>query len=92
MSPTRLLRRLGMAAAIAFTVAGPAAAETPKSAADGAVEVTMYRTPTCGCCVKWARHLESAGFEVEINELRSLTSVKLRHGVPQKLASCPSTT
>ena len=29
-----------------------------------AQEITVYETPTCGCCVGWDRHLYSNGFNV----------------------------
>lgn len=58
------------------------------SQAAGAVEIHVYKTPTCGCCVKWIEHLEGAGFSVEATELASLDEVKAMNGVPGKLSSC----
>lgn len=54
----------------------------------GALEVTVYKSPTCGCCNKWIAHLEANGFEVNAHDLADLTQVKLEHGVSQKLTSC----
>ena len=50
--------------------------------------MTVFRSPTCGCCEKWVRHLESHGFAVEMREVRDVTPVKAAHGVPPKMASC----
>ena len=50
--------------------------------------VTVYKTPTCGCCALWADHMTEAGFEVERVDVSSLEDVKARLGVPQQLASC----
>ena len=50
--------------------------------------VITYRSPTCGCCEKWADHLEAAGFSVELREVRDVAPVKAAHGVPPALAAC----
>jgi hypothetical protein len=54
----------------------------------GAVEVTVYKSPTCGCCNKWITHMEGNGFEVNAHDLADLTQIKLEHGVSQELTSC----
>ena len=28
-------------------------------------EITVFRSPTCGCCGKWIEHAQAAGFQVE---------------------------
>jgi hypothetical protein len=61
---------------------------TPGSVSAEPDVVKVYRSPSCGCCEKWAAHLESAGFEVELHEVRSLDHLKASHGVPPSLASC----
>ena len=59
----------------------------PSPAAAGA-ELEMYKTPRCGCCVKWAEHLERAGFTVVSHDLPDLRQVKAAHGVPPRLEAC----
>ena len=54
----------------------------------GGLEVTVYKSPTCGCCNKWIAHLEAIGFEVNAHDLANVTQVKLEHGVSQELTSC----
>ena len=61
-------------------------AALPSAAA--AQEVTVYKTPTCGCCKLWVDHLHEAGFEVEVHDLGDVTGEKQRLGVPPRLASC----
>jgi len=61
--------------------AGPAAATDPG-------EVSVYRTPTCGCCTKWVAHLEDHGFAVVDHVLPDLTRLKRENGVRPELASC----
>jgi|SRR5690606_7172746 len=50
--------------------------------------VTVYKTPTCGCCTLWADHMEEEGFTVERIDVPSLDDVKARLGVPAQLGSC----
>jgi len=51
-------------------------------------QVTVWKTPTCGCCGKWVTHLRDAGFAVEVHDLEDLGEVKSAHGVPESLSSC----
>jgi hypothetical protein len=48
--------------------------------------VTVYKTPTCGCCTLWADHMAENGFEIELIDVPSLDDVKARLGVPNQLA------
>ena len=50
--------------------------------------VTVYKTPTCGCCANWVEHLEEHGFRVETVDQPDLTSIKRQHGIPAALESC----
>jgi len=52
------------------------------------IEVVMYKNPTCGCCAKWADHMETAEFEVEQIDSDDLFAVKEEAGVPNQLSSC----
>lgn len=54
----------------------------------GALEVTVYKSPTCGCCNKWIAHLEANGFKVDAHDVADLTQVKLEHRVSRELSSC----
>ncbi|HED18684.1 MAG TPA: DUF411 domain-containing protein [Gammaproteobacteria bacterium] len=50
--------------------------------------ITVYKSPTCGCCSKWVRHLQDNGFEVDAINRNDMNRVKLQAGVPRQLASC----
>jgi hypothetical protein len=50
--------------------------------------VTVYKTPTCGCCTNWVEHLRDEGFAVETVDQPDLSPVKTEHGVPGALQSC----
>ena len=75
---------------IAFLLIGlasfSACAEKP-SARDEAV-LTVYKSPTCGCCLKWVEHMRDAGFEVAVNDVENVHPIKMRVGVPPGKGSC----
>ena len=53
-----------------------------------ASQVTIYKSPTCGCCTKWVSYLERQGFETEVVSTTDLASVHAENGVPHELGSC----
>jgi hypothetical protein len=50
--------------------------------------VRVWKTPTCGCCGKWVRHMEAAGFRLEVADVADVDPVKKANGLPLRLASC----
>ncbi|MFA6965735.1 DUF411 domain-containing protein [Bosea sp. (in: a-proteobacteria)] len=50
--------------------------------------LTVYRTPTCGCCKAWGSHLARAGLSTTIIELNDLAPTKRRAGVPDAYEAC----
>jgi len=61
---------------------------TSRLALEGAPVITVYKTPTCGCCKAWVEHLRAHGFQVETHDKMSLRSIKEEYGVPRELESC----
>jgi len=53
-----------------------------------AEEITVYKSPTCGCCTKWVSHLQSNGFKVKAYNLNDMPSVKQQLGIAPKQQSC----
>jgi hypothetical protein len=53
-----------------------------------AAEIAVYKSPTCGCCSKWVRHLEANGFSVKAYDVQDVNAYKDRHGVPVPLGAC----
>jgi len=51
-------------------------------------EITVYKTPTCGCCGKWVDHLKANGFKVTVHDVESTDEYSKRHGVPDGARSC----
>lgn len=68
--------------AIALTLAAPL------GFAAGAPALTVYKSPTCGCCTGWIDYMKREGFPVKVVDLQDVTPIKRRHGVPEALASC----
>ena len=57
-------------------------------AAHATESITVYKSPTCGCCKQWIAHLEAAGFDVEAIDSDDMNAVKQRYAVPRNLTSC----
>ena len=71
---------LGLMAALSFS--------TTALAAGAAQSIHVYKSPTCGCCTDWVKHLEENGFEVEVTETNNLNPIKADAGLTPALASC----
>ena len=53
-----------------------------------APSVTVYKSPTCGCCTKWVDHMRANGFDVTATNVEDMAAVKQKYGVPDKAGSC----
>ena len=76
-------RREFLAALAASSVIGlPAHASTPR--------VVVAKSPSCGCCTAWIRHMQDAGFDVEAKDVtqETLYGLKANLGIRQDHASC----
>lgn len=52
---------IGAVGFLALVLAAPACSRAEAAAP----VVTMYKTPTCGCCGAWADHMRSNGYSVK---------------------------
>ncbi|WP_194866553.1 DUF411 domain-containing protein [Pseudoalteromonas sp. PPB1] len=50
--------------------------------------LTVYKTPTCGCCKKWLSHLLEQGVNTQGQELASLSAIKSQYGIAARYRSC----
>ena len=50
--------------------------------------VTVYKSPSCGCCGKWVEHMKANGFPVVIRDTENVAAHKARLGVPPAMGSC----
>jgi len=65
---------------------------TPSVITADATPITVYSSPTCGCCHKWVAHLKTSGFHVTVESVADVTPVKQKLGVPDSLWSCHTAT
>lgn len=49
--------------------------------------VTLYKSPNCGCCVKYVEYLKKNGFTVKSIDQGDMDSIKKRYGT-SRVASC----
>jgi len=54
----------------------------------GAADMTVYKTPTCGCCAKWVEHVRAAGIKVKVVEVPSTAAARSSAGIKEKYGSC----
>lgn len=50
--------------------------------------ITVYKSPTCGCCSAWIEHLKQNGFEVTAHNTTKMQQVKQSLGVQPEHTSC----
>jgi len=81
-----VLGGLALLALTACSNESPAAGESPKKAA--AVELTTYKSASCGCCKQWVAHAEESGFSVSTHDVADLNAVKEQHAIEPRFQSC----
>src|SRR5262245_49572824 len=72
---------LASTALVVSALTAPALAQAP-------LAMTVYKSPTCGCCAKWVEHVKKAGFAVTVKDMPNVGEIKFARGVPAELASC----
>ena len=50
--------------------------------------VEVWRSPTCGCCGEWVKHLQKNGFATRVHMVDDTGPVRRAAGMPDKLGSC----
>lgn len=82
----RLMNRRQMVRSL---LAGAAALALPAAlrAQGPTILVEVWKSPSCGCCQDWIRHLEGHGFRAKVNDIGN-TAARARLKVPMKLGSC----
>jgi len=50
--------------------------------------VTVYKSPSCGCCGEWVEHMKASSFPVVTQETENVAEHKARLGVPVAMRSC----
>lgn len=67
-------------ASSAFILLSGAAAANP--------EIEIFKSPSCGCCTKWADYLKDNGFDVKLKETENLNPIKMSARIPAGKGSC----
>jgi len=70
-----------LVAALVLT-AGSTSAQRP------APTVQVYKSPTCGCCANWVKHLQQHGFKTQVTEMDNVADIKAQHRIPARVQSC----
>ena len=52
------------------------------------LQFSVYKSASCGCCIKWNNHLRQAGHKVTAHNISKLYEYKTSVGVPEHLQSC----
>ena len=50
--------------------------------------VTVYKSPTCGCCKAWVSHLDDAGITTLTRDTADLATLKADKGIAPQYQSC----
>ena len=51
-------------------------------------EITVWKSPSCGCCGAWVAYMREHGFKVTVVDMNDVNPVKRQHKVPENLWSC----
>ena len=62
--------------------------EQGSSSSQNKFSLLVHKTPTCGCCKKWVKHLEANNFSTMIKDHQNLQKVKEQHSIKPKYQSC----
>lgn len=72
----------------ALLIAGALIGAPAFTAPASAQEVEVWKSPTCGCCEGWVKHMQSSGFSLKVHTIDDVDPVKAAKGVPDTLMSC----
>lgn len=50
--------------------------------------IDVYKSPYCGCCEEWIKHLRQNGFRVQAHDVNDVPAARKGLGMPEQLGSC----
>ncbi|EKO3407860.1 DUF411 domain-containing protein [Vibrio fluvialis] len=53
-----------------------------------ATDVINHKSPYCGCCGEWSKHMQEQGFTVKEVLHKDMNGIKQKLGITPELASC----
>ncbi|HEY3432583.1 MAG TPA: DUF411 domain-containing protein [Rhodocyclaceae bacterium] len=48
----------------------------------------VFKSPYCGCCEDWVKHLRQNGFLVKTHDLENVSAARRQMGLPDRLSAC----
>jgi hypothetical protein len=79
---------LALAAAAVVSLGAASRGPGPVTPSPEVSVVTVYKSPSCGCCQKWVDYLQANGFQVKTVDLDDMSEIKAASGVPRALQTC----
>jgi hypothetical protein len=69
---------------------GPAdqASQTLQAQVNSSIKMDIFKSPTCGCCGKWAEHAEQRGLSLTTHHPEDLNRIKQEHNIGPQYQSC----
>lgn len=77
------MRNVLKAAVLTALLIGSGAASADKSK-----DVTLYKSPQCGCCEGYADYLRQNGFTVTVKPTHDLAAMSRKAGIPDEFQGC----
>jgi hypothetical protein len=66
----------------------PSDSSVPVTPVNTGAVMTVYKSPTCGCCKQWVEAVKEAGFTVEVHDVDYVEPIKDEAKVPADKRSC----
>jgi hypothetical protein len=76
------MKRRRFIAALALAVVARAAPAQEKRV------VQVWRSPSCGCCGAWVKHLQENGFSTQVHLVDDTSAMRRSLGIPERFGSC----
>ena len=65
-----------------------ASSDIQNESTNSEVSLLVHKTPTCGCCKMWIKHLEGNGFTTSIEDHNNLQEIKAKYDIKPEYRSC----
>lgn len=66
--------------------------ETDSSTVEAKTAITVYKSPSCGCCGGYITELQQNGYDVTVIPTNDLASLKTQYNIPREVQSCHTAT
>ncbi|MAE42817.1 hypothetical protein CMO93_03525 [Candidatus Woesearchaeota archaeon] len=51
-------------------------------------KITVFKSPTCGCCIGWVAEMRKSGYNIEVKEMNDMSSIRSKYNIPSNMQSC----